>query len=122
MIHESLLVLPDLLKLVRCLARDPRVPRSVRVRLTLLLVYLATPIDVVPDFFAVLGYADDVLITIAVLRSVVRTAGADAVRRRWPGTASGLAAHAHVIRLSDLEPPPDPGVPPSPRDPDRHLS
>ena len=74
-----------------------------RVRLSLLLGYLAMPIDLVPDFVPVLGYADDAIIVSLVLRSVVRRAGAHTVRRHWPGTDDGLAALARLtgIRLSN---------------------
>lgn len=85
-------LLPDLLRLLRRLAADGSLPRGVRVRLWLLLGYLALPIDLVPDFIPVLGYADDAIVVALVLRSVVRRAGADAVMRHWPGTPEGLAA------------------------------
>jgi uncharacterized membrane protein YkvA (DUF1232 family) len=64
----------------------------VRVRLWLLLGYLAMPIDLVPDVIPVIGYADDAIVVALVLRSVVRRAGPDAVVRHWPGTPDGLAA------------------------------
>jgi uncharacterized membrane protein YkvA (DUF1232 family) len=50
-------------------------------RLWLLLAYLALPIDLVPDFIPMLGYADDAIVVAIVLRSVVRRAGADALTR-----------------------------------------
>ncbi len=49
-IGETIRVLPDVLRLLRRLAADPDLPRGVRVRLVLLLVYLAVPIDLIPDF------------------------------------------------------------------------
>jgi uncharacterized membrane protein YkvA (DUF1232 family) len=98
-LRAVLRLLPDLLRLVRSLLADKTVPRGVRVRLVLLLAYLATPIDLVPDVVPVLGYADDVLIVAMVLRSVVRRAGADALRAHWAGTPEGLAA---VQRLAGL--------------------
>jgi hypothetical protein len=52
-------LLPDLLRLLRRLATDRALPRGVRIRLALLMAYLAIPIDVIPDFIPVLGYADD---------------------------------------------------------------
>ncbi|WP_336216294.1 YkvA family protein [Nonomuraea sp. LPB2021202275-12-8] len=91
LLREALRLLPDVLRLVRRLAADPALPRGVRVRLALLLGYLAFPIDLVPDFIPVLGYADDAIIVVAVLRSVVRRAGPEAVRRHWPGTDDGFA-------------------------------
>jgi uncharacterized membrane protein YkvA (DUF1232 family) len=92
LLGEALRLLPDLLRLLRRLASDRSVPRAARVRLWLLLGYLAIPIDLVPDFVPVLGYADDAIIVSLVLRSVVRRAGAPVVRRHWPGTDNGLAA------------------------------
>jgi uncharacterized membrane protein YkvA (DUF1232 family) len=74
------------------LATDAALPRGIRIRLWLLLVYLAIPIDVVPDFIPVLGYADDAIVVTWVLRSVVRRAGPEPVRRHWPGSPDGLAA------------------------------
>jgi len=108
-LREALRLLPDLLRLLRRLAGDPALPRGVRLRLVGLLIYLAVPIDVIPDFIPVLGYADDAIIVTAVLRSTVRRAGIDAVRAHWPGSDDGFAA---VCRLTGLTPPgpPPPGA------------
>jgi uncharacterized membrane protein YkvA (DUF1232 family) len=103
LLREALRLLPDVLRLVRRLAADRDLPRGVRVRLALLLAYLAFPIDVVPDFIPVLGYADDAIIVVAVLRSVVRRAGLQAVRRHWPGTDDGFTV---LARLAGLGKPP----------------
>jgi uncharacterized membrane protein YkvA (DUF1232 family) len=99
LLGEALRLLPDLLRLLRRLAADRSVPRAARVRLWLLLGYLATPIDLVPDFVPVLGYADDAIIVSLVLRSVVRRAGASVVRGHWPGTDDGLAALGRLTGL-----------------------
>lgn len=98
-ISEGLRLLPDIVRLLRGIATDPAVHRGVRLRLWLLFGYLASPLDLVPDFVPVIGYADDVVIVAATLRSVVRRAGADAVRRHWPGTPEGLAALWRLARL-----------------------
>ena len=97
----ALRLLPDVLRLVRRLAADRSLPRAVRVRLWLLLAYLLSPIDLVPDFVPVLGYADDVVVVAWALRSVVRRSGPDALDRHWPGSPAGLAA---VRRLAGLSP------------------
>jgi uncharacterized membrane protein YkvA (DUF1232 family) len=99
LLREGLRVLPDLLRLVHRLAADRTLPRGVRVRLGLLLVYLACPIDLIPDFIPVLGYADDAIVVSVVLRGVIRRSGLDAVRGHWPGTDDGFAA---AIRLAGL--------------------
>jgi uncharacterized membrane protein YkvA (DUF1232 family) len=67
--------------------------------LALLLAYLAIPLDPIPDFIPVVGYADDAIIVTVVLRGVVRRAGLDAVRAHWPGTDDGFAT---VVRITGL--------------------
>jgi uncharacterized membrane protein YkvA (DUF1232 family) len=73
-LREALRLLPDTLRLLKNLALDRTMPRGVRVRLWLLFAYLAVPFDLIPDFIPVLGYADDAIITVIVLRSVLRRA------------------------------------------------
>jgi uncharacterized membrane protein YkvA (DUF1232 family) len=100
LLREALRLLPDVLRLVRRLAVDKSAPRGVRIRLALLLIYLASPIDLIPDFIPGLGYADDAIIVTAVLRSVVRRTGLPAVRAHWQGTDGGFAALASLTGLN----------------------
>jgi uncharacterized membrane protein YkvA (DUF1232 family) len=104
---EAVRLLPDLLRLVSRLARDRSLPRGVRIRLWLLLGYLALPFDLIPDFVPVAGYVDDAILVAVVLRSVVRRAGAAPLERHWPGTPDGLAA---VRRLAGVVPQPGAGA------------
>jgi uncharacterized membrane protein YkvA (DUF1232 family) len=97
---QAIRLLPALIRLLRRLAGDRSLPRGVRVYLWLLLIYLAVPIDLVPDFVPVIGYADDAVIVALVLRSVVRRAGTDSVRRHWPGSSEGLRS---VLQLAGLD-------------------
>jgi uncharacterized membrane protein YkvA (DUF1232 family) len=101
---EAIRVLPDTLRLLRRLATDRQLPRGVRARLWLVFVYLAIPIDLIPDFIPVIGYADDAIVVCAVLRSVVRRAGSEGIRRNWPGTQDGLEALWRVARLPGTAP------------------
>jgi uncharacterized membrane protein YkvA (DUF1232 family) len=88
---EALRLLPDLLTLLRRLTADRGLPRGTRVRLGLLLIYLLMPLDLVPDFIPVIGYADDVIVVALVLCSVIRRAGYAPLERHWPGSPAGLA-------------------------------
>lgn len=98
-LRDLLRLLPDVVRLVRRLAGDRTLPRGVRVRLWLLLGYLALPFDLVPDVIPVLGWADDAIVVALVLRSVVRRAGPAALARHWPGSPEGLAALRRLARL-----------------------
>jgi len=99
LLAEAIRLLPDLLRLLGRLAADAALPRGVRVRLALLMIYLALPIDLIPDFVPVIGYADDAIIVAFVLRNVVRRVGIQAVRAHWPGTEDGFAALARLTGL-----------------------
>ena len=92
-------LLPDLLRLLKRLAVDPQMPRRIRIALFLLLAFVASPIDVIPDVIPVIGFADDVVIIGLVLRWISRTAGRDALAAHWPGTPDGLAT---LLRLCGL--------------------
>lgn len=98
-LRDAVRLVPDVLVLVSRLARERSLPRGVRLRLWLLLAYLALPIDLVPDLVPVLGYADDAVLLVWTLRAVVRRAGLDVVAEHWPGTPEGLIV---VTRLTGL--------------------
>jgi uncharacterized membrane protein YkvA (DUF1232 family) len=95
-LRAVLRLLPDVVRLLRRLAADPEVPRGVRIRLVLLTAYLISPLDLIPDFVPVIGYADDAIVVAIALRSVIRHAGYEPISRHWPGTPEGLKV---VVRL-----------------------
>jgi uncharacterized membrane protein YkvA (DUF1232 family) len=101
LLRESLRILPDLIRLLKRLSTDSTQPRGIRVRLGLLMAYLVLPIDLIPDFVPVLGYADDAIVVVAVLRSVVRRVGTEPLRAAWPGTPDGFTV---LRRLAGLQP------------------
>lgn len=82
---------PDCAVLFRRLLADPRLPWAQRALIAVLIAYLLSPIDLVPDFVPVAGQLDDALLVAVVLRAVVRRAGAEAVRDGWPGPDASLA-------------------------------
>ena len=81
---------PDCVVLVRRLMGDARVPRRARLALGLLLLYVVSPIDLVPDFIPVAGQLDDVLVVAFVLRRFLRSGGEPLVREHWPGPEQSL--------------------------------
>ncbi|HEX4687408.1 MAG TPA: DUF1232 domain-containing protein [Nocardioides sp.] len=101
-LREVLRLVPDVLRLLRRLAADPDLPRGVRWRLSAVVVYLILPIDLVPDFIPIVGYADDAVVVALGLRWVIRAAGVGALDRHWTGTPQGLAV---LKRLAGCEAP-----------------
>jgi uncharacterized membrane protein YkvA (DUF1232 family) len=94
---ELLRVIPDVVRLVRRLLGDRAVPLPARLALVALLVWLISPIDLIPEFIPVLGPLDDVVVAVLVLRYVRRKVGLEELRSRWPGTPDGFALLSRII-------------------------
>jgi uncharacterized membrane protein YkvA (DUF1232 family) len=82
---------PDCVVLFRRLLGDERIPRRRKLALAALLGYLASPIDLVPDFIPLVGQLDDVLAVVLVLRFVLRAADDHLLAEHWPGPPRALA-------------------------------
>ncbi len=82
--------LPDCIRLFRGLAKDPRVPRRAKLGLVVLVAYLVSPIDLIPDFIPVAGLLDDAVLTALAAAYVVRKAGRVPIEEHWPGSEAGL--------------------------------
>jgi uncharacterized membrane protein YkvA (DUF1232 family) len=91
--------IPDCVVLVSRLAHDRRVPRRRRLLLLGLVGYLASPIDLVPDFIPVAGQLDDAIVVGLVLRHVVHSGGEQLIRELWPGPEQSLALVLRIARL-----------------------
>jgi uncharacterized membrane protein YkvA (DUF1232 family) len=83
-------LVPNLLFLFKDLVRDPRVPRGAKAWLAVGAVWLASPIDLLPEFIPVLGPLDDAIVAAVILRHLVRRAGSDIVAEHWRGDPETL--------------------------------
>ena len=102
-VRETVRLLPDTVRLTKRLATDRTIPLRGRVPVWFLLAYLASPIDLIPDFLPVIGYADDAIVTSLVLRHLMRSAGPAKLTEHWPGSADGLAQLQRILRLRPPE-------------------
>ena len=92
-------LIPDLVRLVRGLLADRGTPTSVRLALAGLLLYLLSPIDLIPDFVPVIGSADDLIVAAVVLRWVGRRVGLDDLRARWTGDPAGFEVLRRLLGM-----------------------
>jgi uncharacterized membrane protein YkvA (DUF1232 family) len=92
-------LLPDLATLLRGLLRDPRVPRSSKILVGFAIVWVVSPIDLLPEFLPVIGPLDDVIVVALVLRHVVKRAGPEVVRDHWRGDPAMLERALRALRL-----------------------
>lgn len=92
-------VLPDLVRLMRGLARDPRVPRGSKWLLGFAALWVISPIDLIPEFIPVVGPLDDVVMVALVLRHVLKKAGRAAAEDHWTGDPAILE---RILKLSGV--------------------
>ena len=90
--RELATLIPNLLALFRDLLRDPRVPRSAKIWLGLAVVWIASPIDLVPEFIPIAGPIDDAIVAALVLRHLVKLTPPAVVAEYWRGDPRTLGA------------------------------
>jgi len=97
--RQLVALVPNLLALFRDLMRDPRVPRSSKLLLGLAIVWILSPIDLIPEFIPVAGPLDDAIVAALVVRHVLRRTGRSVLAEHWKGDPATLNA---VIRLAGM--------------------
>jgi uncharacterized membrane protein YkvA (DUF1232 family) len=95
----ALRALPDIVRLARNLLADPRTPRRYRVALVILIVWILSPIDLLPEFLPGIGPLDDIVAAAVILGWVGRGTGPVRLRELWPGDAAGFDVVARLLRL-----------------------
>lgn len=78
-VRANLPRIPLLVNLLWGLLKDPRVPLSLKAALAGVLAYLASPIDLIPDFIPLIGQMDDLVLLFAALELFVRLAPREVV-------------------------------------------
>ncbi len=91
--------LPEVVRTLTRIATDPALPRAAKVALAAALVYLLSPLDLLPDFMPVLGWIDDVLIGAVVVDGVLSYVDRALLLRYWPGSPDSLDKIARVARV-----------------------
>jgi uncharacterized membrane protein YkvA (DUF1232 family) len=89
-LKEALLLVPNLVKLLFRLLRDPRVPWRRRLAMGAVGLYIASPIDLIPDFVPVVGGIDDVLVLAFAIDYLLEACPDEIVAEHWDGSEDGL--------------------------------
>jgi len=77
--------LPDCVTTARVLRRDPRVPRRAKVAVLVAMLWVLSPIDLIPEFLPVIGPLDDVIAVALLLRYAGRSVPRQVLLDAWPG-------------------------------------
>jgi uncharacterized membrane protein YkvA (DUF1232 family) len=76
--------LPACVTTVRRLRRHPAVPRRARVALVFAMLWVLSPIDLVPEFLPVVGALDDVVVVVLAFRYAARSVPREVLEEAWP--------------------------------------
>ncbi|MFY1702634.1 YkvA family protein [Micromonospora sp. WMMA1923] len=76
---------PDCVTAVRRLRRDPRVPRRAKMAVLVAGLWVASPVDLIPDFLPVVGALDDLVVVALALRYAGRRVPREVLLAAWPG-------------------------------------
>jgi len=96
-VREVVRLIPDLLRLLRSVIGDRGAPLDVRIVLVGLLIWILSPIDLIPEFIPGLGPLDDVIVAIVALRYTRRRLGTEELRERWTGSDDGFRLLLRVV-------------------------
>ena len=89
-VSEVILLLPNLVKLLTRLMRDPRVPIRRKLLVASVAVYVISPIDLVPDFVVGFGKIDDVILVSLAVDHLMRSVDSEIVLEHWDGSIDAL--------------------------------
>jgi uncharacterized membrane protein YkvA (DUF1232 family) len=99
-LKQYLFLLPRLLKLMWRLARDPRVPARSKAILVLVGAYIASPIDIIPDFIPGLGQLDDIAIVAFALDQMLNRIPQHVVAEHWDGDEDLLQVVREILDIA----------------------
>ena len=95
---EAILLIPNLIKLFMRLMRDPRIPIRRKVLVGAVLVYVVSPIDLIPDFVVGFGKLDDIVVLSIAINHLTAGAEASIVEEHWDGSVDSLDLVLSVFR------------------------
>lgn len=100
LIKDAVLMMPNIVKLVGRLLKDPRVPRRAKITLGLAAAYIMSPIDLIPEVIPVVGWADDIILMMFAIDSLIDRAGPEIVEEHWDGPGDLLGLVRDVVGVS----------------------
>ncbi|HMP66984.1 MAG TPA: YkvA family protein [Pyrinomonadaceae bacterium] len=97
-----LMFLPNMVVLLGRLLKDARVPSAEKALFLGAIVYVISPIDLIPDIFPFIGQVDDIyMVALTLLRLVNRT-DENVVREHWRGGGDVVALADSIARIAPI--------------------
>ena len=95
-------LIPDVAVMVGRLMLDERVPRHLRIKLGMIFVYLASPLDLIPEaILGPVGMVEDVVLAAFALNRIFREVEPVVLEQLWPGRPEHLKTLHELAELVD---------------------
>lgn len=99
-LREALWLIPNLLKLLYRLFKDKRVPTTEKALLLGAIIYVISPLDLIPDVIPFIGEVDDLyLVALTVIR-LLNYAPASVIREHWDGSGDIAGVVDKIVRAA----------------------
>jgi uncharacterized membrane protein YkvA (DUF1232 family) len=84
LLRDAAEFLPACVTTARRLRRSDAVPRRAKIALAIAILWVLSPIDLLPEFLPVIGPLDDVVAVVLLLRYAARAIPREALLAAWP--------------------------------------
>src|SRR6266700_301169 len=98
--RSFVMFLPNMVVLMGRLIRDARVPTAEKALFAAAIVYVISPIDLIPDFFPFIGQVDDLYVVALVLLRLVNRTDESIVRQHWSGCGDIVALADSIANIA----------------------
>ncbi len=99
-LRSFLMFLPNMVMLMVRLLKDARVPTAEKALFAAAIVYVISPIDLIPDMFPFIGQVDDLYVVALVLLRVVNRTDESVVRQHWSGGGDIIALADSIANIA----------------------
>lgn len=97
-IVEYGMLVPDIVVLFIRLFKDKRVKIKIKIMLSGLIAYLASPIDIIPDFIPFVGKVDDVALVFFALNIIIDEIPKEIIIENWQGEQNIILVTREAVR------------------------
>jgi uncharacterized membrane protein YkvA (DUF1232 family) len=98
--RSFLMFLPNMVKLLGRLLTDSRVPTAEKALFVGAIIYVISPIDLIPDIFPFIGQVDDIYLVVLTLVRLINRTSEDVVREHWSGGGDIVALIDSVVAIA----------------------
>lgn len=98
--RSFLMFLPNMVKLLARLLKDTRVPTAEKALFLGAIVYVISPLDLIPDILPFVGQVDDLYVVALTLLRLVNRTDESVVRQHWSGGGDIIALTDSIASIA----------------------